>query len=469
MVALTFPKSSTPGAYPGEGAGRLINVYAFADGERQAFGSVPGLVPFSLVASGPRGFLLVGNQLYAAVKDALYSVDATGTATLVGPFSGSDLVTMARNNRANTPDRVIVNEDGAFIITANGVADYPSPIVGTPTSVAFMDGYFLFSYGDGTIRATGTAATPTNTTEMNDQSYTKAESHPDGVMRGIVKSGQYIALGSSSTEFYTNAATSPFPLARAEVVDTGLFGKWAVAGFEDGWDRPWFSVASDRTVCRWDGYTPTRVSTREVERSIAGVADPNSLRMCAYGFGGNAVISLSGPNFTWEYHVTSNRWFERQSYGQTRWRGERSVNAFGRWLVGDLRTANIMAISETTRREGPDPLVCVMEGIGPTFPRGARLNDLRIEITTGQGRADGLDPVETDPSVQILCSLDGGGSFGVPVRRSIGRQGQFGRAVTVGSLGRARGAGVRVRCEVSDPVRFSMFGADLGQIAQRKG
>lgn len=469
MVALTFPKSSSPGARPGEGAGRLVNCFWALDGERPALVPAPGLVPFSVVAQGPRGFLLVGSQLYVAVKDALYTVNAAGTATLVGVLSGSDPVTMARNNRSPSPDVVIVSEDGAFVATGSGVSDYPDPDVGTPTSVAFLDGYFLFSYGDGTIRATGEAPNPLNSTVINTESRANAESHPDGVLRGIAKDGQYIALGSASTEFWTNAKTDPFPLARAEVRDTGLFSRWAVAGFEAGWDRPWFSVASDRTVCLWNGYTPTRVSTREVERSIAGITDPNSLRMCVYGFGGNAVVSLSGPNWTWEYHVAANRWFERESYQSKRWRAERSVNAFGRWLVGDLRSTSIMAIDEGARREGPDPLVQTMEGIGPTFPQGARLDDLRVEISTGQGKAEGLDPIETDPTASISWSLDGGGTWGNPLPRPLGRQGEFGRTVRVGSLGRARGAGVRVRIEIADPVPTSLYGADLGRLGMRKG
>lgn len=464
MVALTFPKSSTPGSVPGEGAGRLVNCYWSLDGDRPRLGPVPGLVPFGVVAAGPRGFLLVGSLLYVAVKDALYTVNAAGVATLVGILSGSDPVTMARNNRSPSPDVVIVSEDGPFIATGSGVSDYPDPDVNTPTSVAFLDGYFLFSYGDGTIRASGL-----NTTDLNDQSFTKAESKPDGLIRGIAKNGQYIALGPTSTEFYSNAGTQPFPLARAEVSDTGLFGRWAAAGFEDGWDRPWFSVASDRTVCRWDGYTPTRVSTREVERSIGSVTDPDSLRMCVYGFGGNAVVSLSGPDFTWEYHVTAGRWFERESYGADRWRGERSVNAFNRWLVGDLRSTSIMAVSETARREGPDPLVCTMEAIGPTFPQGARLNDMRVEITTGQGKAEGFDPIEADPTASISWSLDGGGTWGNPLPRSLGKQGEFGHTVRVSSLGRARGGGVRVRIEISDPVSFSLYANDVGRLGMRKG
>lgn len=463
MVALTFPKSSTPGR-PGEGAGRLVNVYSFVDGERAAMGSAPGLVPFATAGLGPRGFLLVGSLLYVAVKDALFTVNVSGTATQVGILSGAGPVTMARNNRTPSPDIVIVTEDGAYITNGKAISDYPDADVRTPTSVAFLDGYFVFSYGDGTIRASGL-----NTTDLNDQSFTKAESHPDGVIRGIIKGGQYIALGQTSTEFYTNAGTQPFPLTRAEVVDTGLFGPWAVAGYEDGWDRPWFSVASDRTVRQWVGYTGQAISTRAVERSIQSITNPASLRMCVYSFGGNAVVSLSGPNWTWEYHLASGCWFERESYGGKRWRGERSVNAFGRWLVGDLRSPSVMAVTEGARREGIDPLVCTMEAIGNTFPRGARLDDLRIDMSAGQGLVNGVEPIETSPQASISWSLDGGAVYSAPVKRSMGEQGEYGRLICVGSLGRASGRGVRVRLEVSDPVNFALYGVDLGRIADRKG
>lgn len=465
MVALTYPKSSTPGPRPGEGAGRLVNVYAFFDGDEPTIGPAPGLVPFALVAAGPRGFLKLSDAiLYVAVTDALYSVSAAGVAMLVGGLPGSQPVTMARNNRSPSPDVAIVAEGNAYVTNGTTVTDYPDADVGSPTSVTFLDGYFVFSYGDGTVRATGL-----NTTDINDQSFTKAEAKPDGVARVITKAGQIAALGQGSVEFLSNAGTQPFPFARAEVSDTGLFGPWAVAGFEDGWDRPWFMVASDRTVGRWDGYTFTRISTRDVERSIAGITVPSTLRMLVYTFAGNAVVSLSGPGFTWDYHVASGLWFERESHGLKRWRAQCSVNAFGRWLVGDTLSANVMAVSETARREGDEPLVCTMDGRLDAFPNGFRLNDLRLDLSTGQGREEGIDPIETDPCAMVSWSLDAGGSFGTPVRRSLGRQGQFARAVTVGSLGRAKGKGVTVRTVIADPVPFTLKGGDLGRVKTRKG
>lgn len=462
-AAIPFPLSSTPGSRPGEGAGRLINCFAFKDGDAVLYGPVPGLTPFALTGLGPRGSLLVGATLYVAVTDALLKVTADGVVTNVGPLQGSGLVTMARDNRAPSPDIVIVTENGAFVTDGASVSDYPDADVGSPNSVSFLDAYFLFTYGNATIRASGI-----NDTGINDQSFTKAEAKPDGLLRGIVKGRQFIALGQASTEFYDNAGLIPFPLQRSEVVDVGLFGPWAVAGTDDGWDKPWLMVASDGTVRRWDGYAPTIVSTRDVERSIATVADPDTLEAMVTTYGGNSVWSLSGPDFTWDYHINAGQWFERESYGLKRWRGRTSVKAFGKWLVGDIQSATLMALDEAARTEGASPLVVTAEGWLKSYPAGFRVNDLYLQFSTGQGREDGKAPIETDPRVSVSWSLDGGGRWGQPLLRSMGRQGQYGRNVRVGQLGLARTSGVKVRWSISDPVPFAFMGGTLPKPSERR-
>ncbi|MDR7037401.1 hypothetical protein J2X36_002148 [Methylobacterium sp. BE186] len=465
LVSVPFPTSSTPGARPGEGKGRLVNTYAFKDGDEIVYGAVPGLVAGAVVGSGPRGGLLVGNTLYWAVSGSLVSLTGlNGPATTVGALPGDDLITAARNNRQPTPDVVFVADGNAFTTDGTTVSDYPDPDLGSVNSVSFLNGSFYFTKGDGTIIASGL-----NSTDINTLATAKAEAKPDGLLRGIVKGRQFIALGPTSTEFWDDVGSTPFPLARSEVVDTGLFGSHAVAGFEDGWDKAWFMVASDGTVRRWDGYTPTPISTRAVERSIASVSNRNALTACVYTFGGNSVLSLSGPDWTWEYHVNVGEWFERESYGLSRWRAQTSVNAFGRWIVGDTLSDRLMAVSEPARREGDDPLVCVMEGYLATAPATARLGRLRLHFSTGQGREEGTDPIETDPKVLVSWSGNGGAAYSVPVARSLGRQGQYARVIGVTSLGRAKHQGLRLRLAISDPVSFAFKRADLPDVIVRRG
>lgn len=476
MADLVLPASSAPGAIPGEGTGRLINAQAFKDGDGVRWGATPGLRPLaSPGAPAPRGGLLVGGLLYLAREDALFAMSTSNTLRRVGTLEGDRPVTMARNNRASTadsagPDVVAVTEVGPFLVTPSGITDYPGSVIGSPNDVAFLDGYFLFTYADGTIRSTGTQATPTNTTDMSDQSYTVAESSPDGLLRGTVSGGQFYAWGQSSLEIYADQGLSPFPLSRQQVISIGLLGPSCVAGFETGWNGSQIFVAADGTVRRLDGYTPTRISTRAVERSIASISGPNVLRASVYTYGGNAVWSLSAPGFTWEYNVTTDAWHERASTGLARWRGETSVNAFGKWIVGDVVTGDVLAISEAYRTENGAPVVARIESAPlRQIPDRLRLGALTLDITTGQGDPGGEMPDETDPRCRISWSVDGGARWAQPLIRPIGGPGQYGNRVSVGDLGRATREGVRVAVEVSDPVQFSLRGASLPDVAIRKG
>lgn len=476
MAPLPLPTSSAPGSIPGEGTGRLVNAQALKDGTDVRWVSVPGLVTqASPNAASPRGGLLVGGTLYLARADSLWSLSAGLTLAAVDRLDGANPVTMARNNRGSTadsagPDVVIVSEVGPFVVQGGKVVDYPGSVVGAPNDVSFLDGYFLFTYPNGTIRATGTDATPTNTLAMSDQSYTVAESSPDGLLRGTVQGGLFYAWGQSSIEIYANQATAPFPLNRQQVIPVGLFGPWCVAGFEQGWDGPQIFVAADGTVRRLDGYTPAKISTRAVEQFIAKASGPNVLRACVYTYGGNAVWSLSSPQGTWEFNVTTSEWHERRSAGMTRWRAETSVNAFGRWLVGDIETGAVLAVRDGVRSEAGKPLVSRVESAALRgFPDRIRLGGLTVDIVSGQGDQAGADPVQTDPHCMVSWSLDGSAAWSAPLMRRIGPPGAYGVAVRVGDLGRASREGVRVAVEVSDPVPFSLRAADLPNVTIRKG
>lgn len=460
MPPLAFPSSSAPGAAPGEGSGRIVNAYAIQDGEAVVYLPAPGLVPYSEgIGESVRAMLLVGTTLYVAVAEKLRRIMPDATVQDHGTLPGSELITMARNNAA-TPSIVIVTDTGVYQTNGTVFGAYPDTDVGAPNSVSFLDAYFLFTYSDGTIRASDL-----NSTNINTLSNVKAEAKPDGIIRGVVKGRQFLAFGSNSVEFYSNVGTSPFPLARDEVVDVGLFGRWAIAGFEDGWDGPLIMVAADGTVRRWDGYTASRISTSAVERSISTVVNPEALTACVYTFGGNSVWSMSGPNFTWDYHVVSGLWVERASYGLRRWRGRVSarISGFGRWLIGDIASSTLMAIYETARLDGNDPIVFEVEGIGPA---NARLGDLRLYFSTGQGREDAALPNEQEPTVLVDWSSDGGASYGQPVQCSLGRQGQYRRYIALSRLGTSREQPIRVRVRVSDPVPFQYRGGEIRRVSK---
>lgn len=483
MATLSFPLSSSPGAIAGEGSGRLLNSMALQDGADVRWVPAPGASRAARPrAAIPRGSLLVSDALLIARQDGLFALNSALTLQPIDALPGSQPVTMARDNYAapvgdaqaistGGPHVVAVTDSGVFIVTANGVLPYPTSTggfkIGNPTSVAFLDGYFVFSYADGTIRATGTNTTgqTSNTLQFNDQSFTRAESNPDGVMRLTAQGGQLWAWGASSIEVYADQGLSPFPFSRSQVIPVGLYGPWSIAGFEDGWSGNQIFVASDGSVKVMNGYTPQTISTLPVERSIAATAGPGLLRACVYTFGGNAIWSLSGPGFTWEYNTTTQKWHERQSQGLKRWRTETSVRAFGKWFLGDIVNGDVLTLEPDARTENGAPVVARIESAAlRNFPDRIRLGGLSLDITTGQGA-----PTDREAACLIEWSVNGGGGWSQPLQRSIGGPGQYGKRVSVGDLGRSGRDGVRVAITVSDPVPFSLRGGELPGVATRQG
>jgi hypothetical protein len=145
-------------------------------------------------ADGFRGGLLVGSALYAAWNNKATTFTSGGVeTTLTGTLNGTEKVFWARNNKSPTPDVVCVAPGtGAFTVTSAAVSSFADPDIGTPNSVGFMDGFFIFTYGDGTLQASG----------LNDVTI----SH-DGQDEGAVQNGRVDERASVQRSVYRAGAS----------------------------------------------------------------------------------------------------------------------------------------------------------------------------------------------------------------------------------------------------------------------
>jgi hypothetical protein len=145
--------------------------------------------------------------LYAAYSGKLEKWTSAGGASVnVGNLNGTKRGFFAANNNT-TPDKVFVDPDGniaTFTPTAvtNSWPDADLPAV---NSVDFLDGYLVFTTGDG--RA---FATDLNSTSVNALSFGKAEAKPDGLgpRRGMGR--PTAVLRQQTTEVWTDAGQRPF-------------------------------------------------------------------------------------------------------------------------------------------------------------------------------------------------------------------------------------------------------------------
>jgi hypothetical protein len=471
---IEFPQSSlhyyfSGGHPPSESQGRLLNCYLEQEKEQGVYKRVPGTALFTDVgANFPRGFIEADGFVYGAYEDCVKRIDPSGTVTtLSGALPGIDRVTWAKNNQVATPPRglVVVTNVGAYSVTPTTVVPFPDgDLPGTPSSVCHLDGYIFFTYGNGRIVATGL-----NDLEIEPLSMTTAESNPDGLLRGIVSGRQLFAMGPASIEVYQNVGSSPFPLARSAVIPIGLIGTFAAAGGNetDGWDQTPLFVASDGTVRFFKGYEPVVVSTRAVEHFIAGVSDPATLTAYVYTSYGNSIWGIRAMGSTpqercWEFNTSTGQWHERQSQGFFTWRGHRTIRAFEKWFVGDVGSTELRTIDAQMQSEHLTPIPCRIESkVMRNFPERLAVSRADFSFAPGVGIATGQDPIQTDPVAEISWSDDGGGTWSRPLRRTIGRQGQYGWDVRVNRTGLTTKAGRRWRVDFADPVPIVFFGATM--------
>lgn len=465
-VNVPWPLSSSPGARPAESAGRLIGCYAEPKGDQgPLWRRSPGLSAFATTGlPNFRGALLVNNLVYAALQGSILTIDANGNIGTIGAFSGTKKVTWARN-QAPVPDIQVVDPDnGAFAVTSsvtsfNGGGNLPQP-----NSVSAQDAYFFWTIGDNRVFAAGP-----NSTVVNSLTFTTIQSKPTGrLLRGIPYKGVMLFFCTNYCEAWSDTSiTFPaFPYSRLKVIDVGLIGASAIAGWEDGFgDLLW--GADDFSVQRMVGLDPVKVSSPDVDRFIKA-ADPTTLEASCYVHAGHKFWAISSPSATWEFNLGTTKWNERRSYlaGQntqnlfTRWRATGSVPAFGKWLVGDQQTGNLGFVDDTVFKEFGNPLLMRMDsGEADGFPAFAKIARADFDFVVGQGNPQGLSQNEVNPSVLISWSDDGGVTFGVPVPRLLGQLGDYKRNVNVAGTGRSSAAGRRWRIQITDPVYVGFMGS----------
>jgi hypothetical protein len=412
----------------------------------------------AFVADGAfRGGVEVGDVMYAAFEDELFTVKSDGELKYFGELPGEDQIFIARNQNT-TPNVVIVVENGAYEISGGTVIAYSDSDVGSPNSVTYHDGYFMFGYDNGDIIATELDGVNINTLDAAN-----AASNADGIVQLWSYQGQLYAAGEKTIEIWGYPVNNTgFPLTRVGYhITPGLMTKHAVAGFVPEFGHPPLYVGTDNTV-RWiKGYDAVRVSTPDLERLISDVSDKTTIRAMAYRVAGNAFWEVSCDSWTWVFNCNNPGWYERKSAGSTRSRFTGgAVYAFGKWLVGDTNASVLLEVTDDVRTEGRDEAFLAATMISPsvnTFPNRARFARADFNFVVPAVTAD-----TTAPTVKISWSDDGGATFSNPYTRSLGDStSDTIRRVTVFNTGYAKPIGRRWMLESTGEGNFDFLGGSV--------
>lgn len=461
-MEIIFPVSTGPSRNPGENGGRLINAYAEKAPEgalpKVIYRRSPGLDPVFTVGTGDfRGALLVGSVLYVANGDKVYTVTSNYSVTaLTGTLGGEGLVTMAHNMRA-TKDIVIQTTDGPYEIDSGAVVALVDADLPSSTMVAYQDGYFFWAATSGRV-----TASDLNDTAVNSNSFVTAESMPDGMVRVVPYRRDMLFMGEYSSEVWTNVGSSPFPYERQTVLPIGLYGINAVTGWEPGFPGPLVFVGQNCVVYVMDGgYGMQPVSSPYLESLISAINDRSSLRMGCFISAGRSFAFLTCAAWTWIIDLTEGNWHERLSYEMPNWRVGATINAFDEWLAFDISGNQVYRINSTNPREATHPLVAELRsGTHASFPARSVVTRAAFAFITGVGKDTGIDPIESDPRVSISWSDDGGRTWGNPLLRNLGTQGEY-RTVDIRNCGRTKREGRQWKIQCSDPIEFSFMGGSM--------
>jgi hypothetical protein len=411
-----------------------------------------------------RGFIEVGNVLLAVMNDRVFSVtEGSGgvyTVTNLGALSGTDRVYLARNNKTPTPDIVAVTGGNAFVLTTGGApASYPDADVGSPNSVDFQGGYFVFTYGDGTVRSSAL-----NDTAISTLDFANAERRPDALLRGFALGDTFYFCGDDSIECWKVDPNNDvgFPFSYVTTIERGLAGAEAIAGNEASWTNIGIFVGNDNIVYKMAGYQIQPISTPAIQRLIEQYGDASTLKACVYSFSGHPIWELTSDDWTICYDLSTDSWHERKSYGLNNTRARCSVRAFDKWLRGDALTGKVFEVDENYKREAEEPIVSELEGaITASFPNRAVITRCDIDAVMGVGIASGDVPTQTEPQIEISWSLDGGATYSNPVLRGLGAQGKYSNQIRVNRLGMTAYSGFRLKLRWSPAVHVLIFGASI--------
>jgi hypothetical protein len=488
-ISLGF--TSNPGRTPTAGSARLTNCYAEIAGDEQKakvqVWASHGLEVLSESSStdGTRAMIDVDGVVYKVRGRRIYRCEpaALGAAELdIGGIASDAPVTMARNRRA-VPQIGVMSQDGKYVVIEADVAtDYSSAIRSGANSIAFLDGFFVFTHNDGSISHTN----EDNATVADALAFATAESSPDPAIRGMVKQRELVAFGTKSIEFLGNVGTDPFAFARNQAVDLGCGASGSCAQV----DQTIMFLASDLTVRILNGYQAVRVSTHAIERAIAAEPDISTAVAVTWTRDGHTFYCLSGVTFSYVYDLTTQFWHNRESYNDTRWLASCIVESGKELIVGAYNSGTLYRMKRDVYSEGARPLICkIMPPPVHAWPERVRIDALYLDIVPGVGTgatddsigvllmagatgrvllagggghiglADDRLAADIEPEVILRTSLNGGESWSAERRARLGRQADRLRRVVFRRLGATRQHGIAFEISCSAAVMRGFLGA----------
>ncbi len=411
----------------------------------------PGLRAFATCGLGPiRGMHIMDGVLYVVSGTDLYSVSATGVATIVGgAVSGTGIVSMADNGT----QLCMVNGTNGYIYSVAAGFTLISDIDFHPANtVTFFDNVFVFDWaGTNKFFISDTL----DGTSYDGLAFGTAEVQSDFVLCTVNQQENLLIFGATTIETWYDAGAVNMPFLRVDggTVERGLLSPLATVKE----DNSVFFLGDDRIFYRLNIITPVRVSNHAIEEEWATYSTMADAFCFSYAYDGHKFVVLTFPtaNKTWKYDISTGLWHEGESwdiFGNSlgRWRGNCHIDCYNLNLIGDAFSGNIGILDDNVFTEFDQPLRALLtsppihnDRKRVFIPRFELYMQTGVGLTTGQG---------SDPQAMLRWSKDGGNTFSdVQIWHTIGKIGKYLTRLRWLRMGQAREWVFELT--ISDPVR----------------
>lgn len=460
IVPIALSNKTNPARYKQGGSARLLNCYVETIGEEgkapwaiYASDGLQGFASLDGATGGVRAQISVNGYLYVVAGTGFYRINSSGIVSLIGSMSiDASAPVYIERNRRSTPDIAVVC-DGLMYYYRTTFQQVTDADLLAPTSLAFLDGYFLIGTADNKWQV----GAIDDASAWDPLDFERADANPDAVVRVAALQRDAVIFGEVSTEFWRNTGNADFPFERVASIDLGCLAADSVATVEQR--LAW--VANDRTVRLLNGYDGQRISSHSVERDIEDLDDYSTIRATSWTKDGHTFYSISSPSWTWVYDTTTGNWHSRTSIVSgvliDRWRVSKVTEFAGRLIAGDYQRGQVYEMGAEFGDEAGDPLI--MDVTLPpvhAYPAPLTFHSIHIDAEKGVGTGQGASQ-DVDPVLVLKWSRDGGYTFSSERRLALGGQGQRTAEIKSYRLGQSTADGYVFRLQCSAKVVRALY------------
>lgn len=450
-------------------AQQCINLFPVVDlkgGKQRAalFGS-PGMVEFAdtATASEVRAMLSTPTFLYAVAGSSVFKIDRTGAVsefTGVKLGTGSGPVSLAHDGTYLVAVDATGGKGYYADLTAGSVpalaqithASFPSP-----TSLTWMDGYFIVGKKDTGEFYTSDLDDPTT---WNAANFATAEADPDSLVLAFMDHQVLWLFGRRTVErWYNSGSTFPFDPVSGAPFSYGMEARDSLVAK----DNALFWLGDGNQVLMARGGEPQIISPPQLSQALESYAQTDDAIGIPMHHHGLDFYCLTFPtaNVTWVYDIALGEWHQRAYNNEgalDRHRANCGAEFFRMSLVGDRENGKIYRLDQDAYTDGGVHIIRRRRAPVIHDDRALiRFHGLEVEAEAGVGLSG--TGTGSDPKAVLRWSDDGGRTWGNEHHRSMGKLGEYRARCRWDRLGASRARVFEWSC--SEPVKVVVIGAYL--------